>query len=571
MLLAALALAVPIPFQAASPPAPTAHYTVALVDPAEGSVRVTLDLAGLEADPDTTVELRLPERFAFATLDEPRLEGDVEAFVERRAIPVEREGPYTWRLSPEGAPRLSASWTVPLDHRSLPEFAGDEYEAPYLRDDHGLIVGGAVFLAPVDPEPAEVAVAFELPEGWAVCSPWRSAVEPDSNVTLHRPRRWQDLHDDMIAIGAWDVVEATIGDFELSVAFAPGQGRLRAMVAPRIPPIVEAELELFGTLPNERYLFLFVEPTPGGYGGSPKSNSMTLFVAPDLPAEFAAAGVEHLIAHEYYHTWGKARVQLPDELRWVNEGFTDWYAYLVPWRLGMHADVELEATLEDKLAEYEGASARFGGALTDAGGPLFFDGGDAYSTTYAGGLVVALLCELSLRRDGVEGGLDQLMRDFVEDPRWRTGERPSLDDFLAHLGRAGGDPLRAAVEAFVTSPTTPDLVAAFAAVGLELRRTIEQVQLTPRANFTDTRVDAIDPRGCGALIGLRTGDVLREVNGRPVEGPGDIQRGFAAPVDGRLQIVLERPGESAPVRIDAPIPTLAVFQLPEGWIDRLRD
>jgi len=565
--LPALSLAQNSDAPAASSPGPVADYTVRIDDVSSGLVHVELELSGLDPLAPHFPRLALPERFAFATLDEPRLVGDIEASrPDGGPATLTPINPWQWDLLVGEATRVDLSWTVPLDHRSLPEFRRDEYEAPYLAADHGMLVGGALFIAPVVPAPSQIRVSFELPDGWDLTAPW-----PKDEHGRHAPSQLRFLHNDLIAVGAWEVESTTIGDFRLDLAFAPGQDQLREMLTPRIPPIIAAELELFGCLPNERYLFLFVDPQPGGYGGSPKSNSMTLFVSPDLPTEFAARGAEHLIAHEYYHTWAMARCEMPDELRFVHEGFTDWYAYLVPWRLGMSTDAEFTAKLIEKMGEHEGAQARFGGSLVAAGGPVFFKGGDAYAATYAGGLVIAALCDLGLRRDPDGPNLDQLMRELIEDPRWRDGADPTFSDFLGLIEQHGGEDLRRIVRHLATHEGRPDLVAAFAEVDVTLESSVTQVALDLRTNFTGTRVDAIDPRGCGALVGLRSGDVVREVNGQPVEDEAAVRAAFREPIEGRLRLLVERPGELEKVVIDVPIPTETTYTLPRDIADRLRD
>ena len=82
--------------------------------------------------------------------------------------------------------------------------------------------------------------------------------------------------------------------------------------------------------------------------GSPKTCSMTLNVEPRL-ALAAGKHLSHLIAHEFFHTWGAGRVALPDEMRWITEGFTDYYAYLVSARLGLNTWEEFAETLGEKM------------------------------------------------------------------------------------------------------------------------------------------------------------------------------------------------------------------------------
>ena len=44
---------------------------------------------------------------------------------------------------------------------------------------------------------------------------------------------------------------------------------------------------------------------------------MTLFVDRSLPPDVAIEHLAHLIAHEFFHTWGRARFAFPDELRFA--------------------------------------------------------------------------------------------------------------------------------------------------------------------------------------------------------------------------------------------------------------
>jgi len=540
-----------------------AAYTFRIPDRAEPVVHGELRLDGLEGP----LGLHVPARFAFTVLDEPRLEGEVLArTVEGTPLELERTSPYTWRLSPGTAQTAFVTWSARIDHRDLPEFARSEYEAPYLLEDHGLLTMGAIVLAPDDLGAASISVRFEPPDGWPVLAPW-----PEPEPGLYRPDA-NGLLSDLVALGPWAVEEVGLDGLDLVIGFAPGRYPLQQRILETVPWIVETELALFGGAPQDRYVFLFVAPpdTPGtsGFGGSPKTGSMTMYATSNLPEAQTLEGIEHLIAHEYHHTWGRARTVLPDELRFVTEGFTDWFAYLVPWRLELRNDAQLLATLEGKLAELEQSLAVCGLPLVEAGGPVFFEGGSAYSATYSGGLVLAALVDLALGTDGDERGVDRLLRSFYEDPRWRDGTAPTLDDFLAAVEEEGGTELRELAAAFVTSPTPPDLVEAFATIGVELVREELPADLSLRANLDGTRLLGIDSSDVALRVGLRSNDLLLEVNGQEVGDERSLRSAWARPQDGRIRVTYLRGDREE--SLDVEVPAAVRYRLPATLAADLR-
>lgn len=471
---------------------PQAHYRFRIVDPAEARVDCELELRALSGP----VTLSLPERIAFLVLDEPRFvsaprivateaQGASEGNGESAAV-LERLEPYAWRLEPGAASTVRLAWSVPLDHRELPEVAARAgFEFPYLRKDHGMLALGVLALAPEQLDAGRVRVDFELPDGWPVHAPWESA--DDGSFS---PASRESLQQDLVAVGDWQVHEEHVAGMDLTLAFSPGQRAMFDAVVARAPTIIEETLRHFGVTPQPAYLFLFGEPQPNGYGGSPKIASMTLFVDPELPADFAVQGVTHLIAHEFHHTWMRARCAPVDALRYLAEGFTDYYAYLLPWRAGLTGDAELRGAFEAKLAEYEQAQAGSARTLEEAGGPEFFQGAEAYRATYAGGLVLALWLDLALRQAAEPTTLQDVLRRFYEDPRWRDGTQPTPEHLWAIVAQAGGAELADRGRAFTQQPGVVDWPAAFAELGHSVTRSeAADAADTPEAENADNAAD----------------------------------------------------------------------------------
>jgi len=552
-LVAMLLAASPVPStraaDAAAQSLPRAEYTVRVLDPEQPIATVTLEMSNLPADL-AELEVSLPERFAFTTFEEAKVVDPWIVIVGDKPLSLPRAEPFVWRIPKSGVTVVSVVYEAPLTHRTWPEVdSSDDYEMPYLQADHGLLSCGALLAAPRLGD-VEFRVRFELPDGWPVLCPW-----PQIAPGEYAPRREIDLQDALVAIGAWQSHSIEAGGARATVAFAPSEARLAVEVAPLVEKLFAEEVAIFGGASLDSYLFLFAPSTVRGFGGSVKQGSMVLAVGANLPASAVRPYASHLVAHEFFHTWGASRYACPDELRFLNEGFTDYFAYEATRRVGASSDEEFLATVGEKLASYERAAAATRASLCDAGGPRFFEGGAEYEQVYAGGLVVAALCEQALRARADKDRpvrLDDFLRALNNDPRWSIeGAAPTLDDFVATLATFTGDEFAAKIRELVRTPGA-DLASALVEAGCRVERTSTAASLELRANLDGTRLLDLDPECAVALVGLQPGDVLVKVNGVSVSTASECYAATPKLVDERLRIEFTRDGES--MSIDAAPP-----------------
>lgn len=525
---------------------PTCEYVVTLADPKSKLVEVEARFHGLAGTPDELV-VTLPEGFAFVRLPEPMLDGPVRAIATNGSeLELARTSPYAWSLKRNGADDVTLAWRVPLRFHDVPQIAErDAYEYPYAADDHAFLVTATLLLAPkLEPAPRS-RVRFVTPQEWPVVCPW-----PRANDGWYEPESVDELTHDLVGLGRWSTRTISAGGMQIEVAFAPGQDALEKLAGPSIEKIVQAEVELFGRKPRDRYLFLFVAPKPVSgfwFAGSPKSGSMALQVCGDTTQPMALEMLSHLVAHEFHHTWAKAGCDLPGELRFVNEGFTDWFALQVPARLGLVTWERFAEQLGEKLGKYVQAAPAAGASLTEAGVAKFFDGGAPYDTVYAGGLLVAALLDLELRRAGKADGLDGFQRRFVNDERWWPHKTaPKLDDFLAQVEKETSKAVRERIERCVQAPNGFDAAAELTASGASI--TSSEAPRSLRANFDGARITTIDPTSEGYALGLRDGDDLIAVNAIEVFDAAAIQRAWRTSTDEGVVVELERNGEKMELR-----------------------
>jgi predicted metalloprotease with PDZ domain/endonuclease/exonuclease/phosphatase family metal-dependent hydrolase len=547
-------------------------YRFTITDPADEMVAAELKLSDLSAM-SAPIHLRFAEGFAFARLPEPRLQGEIEIVAgSDPAVQLKRVSAYHWTLDPANSDVVRLKWQVPLDHRDLPQVKGrDEYEYPYLRSDHGMLVMSTLALLPDEVNEQKIRVEFHLPTDWTLHAPWPRL---QKGLWSFRPNSKRALQSDMVAVGGWKVHQQVVSGMNLVVAFSPEQEFLYDDVVAKVAPIVEAELKLFGSAPQKDYLFLFGEPQENGAGGSPKTQSMTLYVDPALPRDFAVNMLSHLIAHEFHHTWMQARCQPVDELRFVAEGFTDYFAYLVSWQLNDATDQEYLAILNEKLVETETslqellASDPKSATLAEAGGPAFFQGGAAYQATYSGGLMMALWLDLGLRQTS-DSKLEDLLRAFYEDKRWQDGTRPTSRHFWQLVESMGGKKMAKQGQELASAKGFGDWQQAFLQWGVVTKRELQQAQLQIRANFDGNQITDIDPNATGARIGLQSGDELQKVNGVQVQTAAEIRAAFTKPVDGRLAVELRRKNKI--VKLDQAIPQDVKYNFRDSVLQLLRD
>lgn len=546
----------------AAPPRTELVYEVRVADPATAVVEVEGLFSGLPATPEE-LTLALPERFAYVALDQPRLEGELEVRgPDGEALSVERSASFRWTVDRGDAEVIHLRLRVPLDHRAIPVvLERDAYEFPYLTEDHGFLVAGTLFPLPVLEEEDEgvaeslATVRFALPEGWAVRCPWPE-LEPGS----FRPEDPACLHDDLIALGNWEERVIDAGGCEVTLAVAPGQRGLLESVAPMIERIVRAELALFGRVPREKYLFLFARPDPPvapgerglSLGGSPKRGSMTLFLRGLPEGVDPAPYLGHLIAHEFHHTW-TARLETPDELRFLGEGFTDYYSFLLLAREGLETWEAFADTLGEKLAAYSSNPLAGELSLTEAGGPRFFRDRDAYSLVYDGGLLFAALLDRRIRAREEGRSLDELMRTFNNERREAAAEGEEVVRALrATLGEYLSPAEADELWELVARPERIDFAARLRATGAKAEEASVTGPTGLRANLDGTRIRDLDPSGMGGRVGLRAGDVLLVVNGVECASAEDVRRGWSAAEEGRYAVTLERDGERLELDVTPP-------------------
>jgi predicted metalloprotease with PDZ domain len=216
---------------------------------------------------------------------------------------------------------------------------------------------------------------------------------------------------------------------------APGRASLAVATGSRAAlssPVSATSLP--GRPPFRRYVFL-LNAVDEGYGGLEHRASTALIAGrrdlPRLGAEPSGEGYTTLlglISHEYFHTWNVKRLRPADftrydytaenytELLWFFEGFTSYYDDLILRRCGLIDEAKYLQLVAKTINQVLGTPGRLvqsvAQASFDAWVKYYRPDENTLNATvsyYTKGSLVALLLDLSLRREG-HGSLDEVMR-----------------------------------------------------------------------------------------------------------------------------------------------------------------
>lgn len=541
------------------------HYQLLIAPAPVERVHGHLRITGLDPD-EEQLNLYMVRRYALVALPAPLLVGQPQVVDSQgQTLALESLDPYRWKLDKGSATEIEISWVVSIEHRRQASVPGSSrYQFPYLSEDHGMLTTSAILLVPEQLDFSPPLLTIETPDGWPVHGPW-----PQIAPGVFRPKNEYALVSNFFGVGAWDQAKVDAPGVQVTLLFAPGQRPLRELIMPLVTPILRAELELFQVQPFEHYTVLFGQVGEAGLGGSPKQGSMTMYAETRLWNEAGASPLVHLLAHEFFHTWGHVRYRCPDELRFFNEGFTDYYARLVPARLGSAPWFEFAEAIETALAQWERNPASQHLSLVSAGGPAFFNDTNAYQLVYSGGLVLAALTDLYLRNrdlrvDGRSGNLDELMRSFNNDPRWSLeGRAPRLRNLRLALAERLGHSRARTLISYAFQPGVPDLPAAFAAAGTALERDKRAPSNNLRANLDGPVIRSLASDGLAARIGLQPGDRVRRINGQDIFSERELRSAWGQ-IDSTILVEIIRGQES--MLIEQTVPKEIHYRLPlDAW------
>lgn len=391
------------------------QYRLHLPDPRTHLVAVEMAVEGVHGPADLVMPSWTPGSYLLREF--PRNVVQFEAADGAwKALPFAKTDKNTWRVQAPGDGTLRARWIVNADELTV--------RTSHVDATHASIIGAGVFMY-VDgrrDEPAEVEVL--APAGWRTTTALEALGE-----TRFRAAHFDELVDSPLEIGTHQLVRWEVDGVPHQYAVW-GRGNADAnRLAQDTTRIVQAEREIFGTLPYPEFTF-FLHLTSGGGGGLEHRNSTSL-----LADRWSFRGPSYesflgLAAHELFHAWNGKRIRPAalgpfDYTRenytrdlWVVEGITTYYTDLLLRRAGIISQQRYLEKLADTISRFLTLPGRAVQPLADSSFDTWIkfyrpdaNTPNATISYYQKGALVALLLDLRIRQATENArSLDDLMR-----------------------------------------------------------------------------------------------------------------------------------------------------------------
>jgi len=469
---------------------------------------------------------------------------DVSATENGAPLEVVKVDKQTWRVIPLDAGRVDFSYRVFADNLSG--------TFSQLNERHASINGPSTFMYVVGRKTTPVTLSIVAPRGWRVEN-GRSQRPDESELDFPNYDLLADTPTE--AAPDLDVAEFAVGGrpYRL-VTHQLDERKPLKQLASDVRKIAETQHAMLGTPQDlDRYLFLVhLASDADAPDGMEHFNSAVIVEPGELHSrnDDEYRRLLGVISHEHFHLWNGKRLR-PAELGpfdytrenystslWIVEGLTCYYGDLTLARAGILSLDSMLDRFSDEIGILENRPGRSVMSLERASFDTWLFLGvaprqrtDAMRTTvdyYNKGEIVALLLDLEIRRrTNGERSLDDVMRLLLDryayapdaHPEYAPGRGYRGIDFRSAVNEVAGSDCAGFFAKYVSGTAELDYDAAFKDVGLSLERerrtTSVEYGVRVSTSGSEIVVTAVDDDGPAASIGLRKGDVVLRIDGRP--------------------------------------------------------
>lgn len=562
-------------------------YQVDLSQPATHFARVTMTVP--DAAPGT--EIQFPTWYALYQIRDFIKDVDqLEAACDGRPVALEAVDINTRRISPRCA-RLEVRYAVYLAGEP-PFSSGFDAEHAFLNP------AMLLFYLPRERSRAVLVRIAGLPAGWKIATLLDDGAAPGEFTAAN----FDALADSPVECGTFDDYSYTQGGATYRVVVdARAADYSSDRLLKSLEKITATETGLMHDVPFTRYTFIF-HFGPRGGGGMEHANGTAISVSAERLRTRLGA-LESVAAHEFFHAWNVKRIR-PQGLEpidwihgndtrdlWFSEGVTSTYGDLTLVRSGLLSRQDFYALVADAIQSLEERPARRFQSAEESGREAwlekyadYFRAGRSISY-YNKGELLGFLLDLGVRHaTSNRRSLDDVMRALNQN--FARRHRFFTDDDLVrtiHDVAPGFTALDSFFREDVLGTADLDWTTYLAYAGLELgKQTVERPSLgfVALGNFeTPVRVDSVEPGSEAERAGLQRGDVLIEMDGRPLSGSPVDQLGGAKPGEavsfkvrrGRrtldLKFNLGRTTQTATRLAEIAHPTAEQLAVRQGWLE----
>jgi predicted metalloprotease with PDZ domain len=474
---------------------------------------------------------------------------------------------------------------VPVDKTtwSVPNASTVEYDflaqmpGPFgaeLNSDHAFLNLAMLLMYPVGAPKESMRVQFaNVPKGWRIATPLTAASQ-DGGTSSYCAANYDRLVDSPVEVGDFreSDFESERAHFRVIVRADP-QNYSMDELDRMLQKIVSAEITWMADRPFQQYTFIYHFPKGRGRGGMEHAYSAAIEAnAPTLTGDWTP--LAGLSAHEFFHLWNVKRIR-PQSLEpvdytkenytralWFCEGVTSTVAESTLFRAGILEEKDFLAGLAAEIRELETRPAHRTQSAEGTSLQAWLEKYPAYRAPersisyYNKGELLGMMLNLAIL--DASGGMKSLRELFqwmnehyAKQGRYYPDSEGVKEAAEAITGKSFGDFFKSYVSGLKEIPYDDFL----SSVGLTVKTkkiTVVDPGFTVSANFSGMSiVDSVEPGSDAEAKGIRTGDVLRRIDG---EAASDLAAQIASLEPGRsVRLSIQRDSVvlELPVRVGA--------------------
>lgn len=391
-----------------------------------------------------------------------------------------------------------------------------------------------LLIYPVDARSAPQQVRFSrLPEGWNVATPLDAA--PDGEFTAPNYDR---LVDSPVEIGEFQEADFDEGGAHYRVIVdADSTDYNMAKIVAVLRRIVAAATAWMNDRPFENYMFIYHFPRGPAGGGMEHAFSTAIDIGAGAMRQSldAFAGVT---AHEFFHLWNVKRIR-PQTLEpvdytkenytralWFSEGVTSTAEGTIQLRAGLLDERQYLLRLGELISELERRPAHLTQSAEDSSLDAWLEGYSYYRrpdrsvSYYNKGELLGVLLDLEVRevshgQASLREVLQWMNANYARKGRY-FNDSAGVREAAEAVSHARLDSFFAKYVAGTDEIPWDDF---FRSVGLRVEampNTVTDLGFTASRNFDGPMtVSAVTPQSEAEQAGLRVGDILVELQGKP--------------------------------------------------------
>lgn len=317
------------------------HFQLSFIEPQAHYVEVTMQINGIVQD---FLDLKMPAWTPGSYLIREfakNIEQVAAHDPDGNPLRIFKTKKNTWRVETTSGNAM-VTYRVYSFERSV--------RTNLVDDQHAFISPAGTFLYVDGYLDHESTVEVILPAQWKKISTGLAPVAGKDHVFF--AENFDILYDSPLEIGNQDTWTFVAAGIPHEFAMVGTADYNKEQLSQDITKIVEVETALWGSNPNDRYVFI-THNYQSAHGGLEHLNSTVL--AASRSAYSSPIGYNNflsLVAHEYFHLWNVKRLRAEHlgpfnyeeeaytPLLWIFEGFTAYYDNLITRRCGFRNEQE---------------------------------------------------------------------------------------------------------------------------------------------------------------------------------------------------------------------------------------